>query len=468
MFKTNRERRKKLILSYQDTRRIYYLIKIIEIYLILFICFIVIMGVLSNNNQKNIKNKLFGSWNIVVLNIDNSELSYYKNHAYIKNYSIHNLSEKIFLNDSQRLIIGESDENFLSLANIKILQGEMPTKAHEVAIEQKYTSTLGVKKVGDIISEQCVVKSLRGYTVCGIVEDYSDRWKMVNWDVDFINCFVKKVSNFQRTQIFIECEENVKKDIEINALSSKENIQLVSIPILDLILRIVIVFSILVIILNLILYKKYYSNRNYTSELSNINSTLYKIILLVLLLLSSFFIVFILNNIICHSNYLSEVHINQSIDSERIFSNIGNMKYIFHNGLFREAQYIPNRNIISLVKIYCNFIWLMLINSIICFINFCLFDQKISRKKEILYLSEYYYGRSLRLQKEFYLYQLLELEIEIVLFLTICYLYYGDNRMKVIFMFIGMISIIALFFIRFCIIKRKILAKINLYKNILD
>ena len=99
--------------------------------------------------QDEIKDRLFGDWDIMCFDIEEDDLSYFENNAFIDNYSIQCVLEKVFINKEQRVVVGSTDENFLKLSNIVLLKGKMPENEDEVAIEEQYLRFLNVDNVGD-------------------------------------------------------------------------------------------------------------------------------------------------------------------------------------------------------------------------------------------------------------------------------------------------------------------------------
>ena len=182
------------------------------------------VGKWSENQIKEKNDQLFGRWNEVFLNVDEEDVEYFRRHAFVDDYSVQNIQEKIYLEGDDRIIIGTCDNNFFELGNLEMIDGRMPVNEGEVAIEEEYLDVLGVEKVGDIISEGVNIDSLKGYKVCGIVKDYSSRWKMVNWDVKYINCFISD-AKANEIQIYASLSLAVQQDIETNMLEYRENIR---------------------------------------------------------------------------------------------------------------------------------------------------------------------------------------------------------------------------------------------------
>ena len=107
------------------------------------------------------------------LNVDKDAINYFNEHVFVDNFSVQKIYNKVFLQGDTRVVIGSTDESFFKLGNVDILYGRMPIKKGEVAIEEEYLNILEVERVGDVIPNDSKVEMLRGYSVCGIVENYS-------------------------------------------------------------------------------------------------------------------------------------------------------------------------------------------------------------------------------------------------------------------------------------------------------
>ena len=199
------------------------MMQVLAVFLVVATICIFAVGKWSENQIKEKNDRLFGRWNEVFLNVDEEDVEYFHQHAFVDDYSVQNIQEKIYLEGDDRIIIGTSDDNFFELGNLEMVDGRMPVNEGEVAIEEEYLDVLGVEKVGDIISEGVNIDSLEGYKVCGIVKDYSSRWKMVNWDVKYINCFISD-AKANEIQIYASLSPAVQQDIETNMLEYRENV----------------------------------------------------------------------------------------------------------------------------------------------------------------------------------------------------------------------------------------------------
>ena len=119
MFKNNRHRRKAFFLTYTDSKGLYYLIKFLILFFFVFALVIILFGQKYNVEQQKIYNDLFGRWNIVLLDVKKENLNYFKQHAFIKEYSIQIIKEKYYIEDTS-VVVGSSEDSFLDIANISI------------------------------------------------------------------------------------------------------------------------------------------------------------------------------------------------------------------------------------------------------------------------------------------------------------------------------------------------------------
>lgn len=311
MCTTNRQRRKKLILAYPDTRRLYRMMQVLAVFLVIATICIFAVGKWSENQIKEKNDRLFGRWDEVFLNVDEEGVEYFRQHAFVDDYSIQNIQEKIYLEGDDRIIIGTCDDNFFELGNLEMVDGRMPVNKGEVAIEEEYLELLGVEKVGDIISEGVNIDSLKGYKVCGIVKDYSSRWKMVNWDVKYINCFISD-ANANEIQIYASLSSAVQQDIETNMLEYKENLRIENMMIVRNIIELWIIIGLLAIILWFDLQRKIrhqisakgiyeYTELNICKELWSKKRV--KIFQTILKILLSILTVILVNKVVIEINY---------------------------------------------------------------------------------------------------------------------------------------------------------------------
>ncbi len=405
MYKTNRQRRKNFILAYSNTRRLLYIIRFLSIFLILYIITFIFFAKVEIKNQNEIKNKFFGNWDIALLDLNKKDLSYFENHAFIKNYSIQYILKTINSKGTKNIVIGESDKNFFNIGEIDILDGRLPQQKHEVAVEQQYLSLLHVDKVGDIIPNTSTIKELCGYQVSGIIENYSCRWKLINWDMDFINCFIIMDDDKTKNdiQLFIQ-NDKIQRDIQINMLNLRENLNINNNSI-DGLLKSIISILIIILVLHLLLIRSYVKN-NYLLENKqiSINERRKKLFtffmtvgVIVFSIMSNIILVILFNNIINKNNYYSEMYLlNRMLNGnfDYFISYFGNLGSFSNDGgfaLIKESRLIPEFFISNSTKIVTNFFLLCTINIILLLIEL----DRYSGKKMYYLLNNYYYNFSL-------------------------------------------------------------------------
>ena len=151
MYKTNKERKRYIIESQLDIKRINSLSKLLIIVILLFTVVVIIVNYYIYVSQKEIRSVLFGNWDTLFVDIDDEY--YFKNNAFIDDYAIQRIYNKSFKVNDYSIVVGSSEDNFLNLGGIKLLSGKMPYKSNEVAIEEDYLNVLGVQRVGDVISD---------------------------------------------------------------------------------------------------------------------------------------------------------------------------------------------------------------------------------------------------------------------------------------------------------------------------
>lgn len=396
MLRTNNSRKKHLFLNFSDTKILYYMAKILILFLMMFSMIVVIFGLGRQFNLNSTKDKLFGSWDILILNIPTNETDYIQKHEFIENYSIQEIQEKVFLNNDDRVVIGSSDKNFLKIANIDLIEGNMPVNQKEVAVERDYLKILEVRGIGDIVPEKSIVKSLRGYRVCGIVENYSSRWKQVNWDVKYVNCFIKDCIAKER-QVYVKASNYVVNDIYINSVNYKWNIEfdnsiikqyIEKLLYLDILLILIIIY--IYFLLNHMIkqktniysmQKQSYRNRRKT------NFLIQRLIILPLIFCSinsiySLIDKFIFNTKLFTDNFdFSGVSINK----------FGILKLFFDYISYEEVRFFPNMKMDTLIDFIIIILLIILANIFIICIYFVHIDFIIQKNKDFIFMKKYYY-----------------------------------------------------------------------------
>lgn len=412
MCTTNRQRRKKLILAYPDTRRLYRMMQVLAVFLAVATICIFAVGKWSENQIKEKNDQLFGRWNEVFLNVDEEDVEYFRRHAFVDDYSVQNIQEKIYLEGDERIIIGTCDNNFFELGNLEMIDGRMPVNEGEVAIEEEYLDVLGVEKVGDIISEGVNIDSLKGYKVCGIVKDYSSRWKMVNWDVKYINCFISD-AKANEIQIYASLSLAVQQDIETNMLEYRENIRDGSTLFFEDIIWLCWMIGLLEMILFAIIRRKLNEHKKAIMKLQsrkskNMNNffvmqAFYLIMTISLKALSLILIIWLLNKLIIEVNY-----------NTIIYANV--------------MQIMPNKNLKKVIEAIVVMSWIMLINKLLNFLEITAYNMSSSIKIKKS-LDFYYYGR----QKIWRIHIILDCVSEIIIILLIFMVLLNVLNLEIVF-----------------------------------
>ncbi len=370
------------------------------------------VGKWSENQIKEKNDQLFGRWDEVFLNVDEEDVEYFRRHAFVDDYSVQNIQEKIYLEGDERIIIGTCDNNFFELGNLEMIDGRMPVNEGEVAIEEEYLDVLGVEKVGDIISEGVNIDSLKGYKVCGIVKDYSSRWKMVNWDVKYINCFISD-AKANEIQIYASLSLAVQQDIETNMLEYRENIRDGSTLFFEDIIWLCWMIGLLEMILFAIIRRKLNEHKKAIMKLQsrkskNMNNffvmqAFYLIMTISLKALSLILIIWLLNKLIIEVNY-----------NTIIYANV--------------MQIMPNKNLKKVIEAIVVMSWIMLINKLLNFLEITAYNMSSSIKIKKS-LDFYYYGR----QKIWRIHIILDCVSEIIIILLIFMVLLNVLNLEIVF-----------------------------------
>lgn len=398
-----------MIISYADTRIYYRIAQTLVLILIVFSILIIIIGRWGERVLLTQKNILFGDWDIVFLNIDDENISYFTNHKFIKDYSIQSIQDRIEVDDNHRLVIGSVDNNFLNLGNIKLLNGRLPKKANEVAIEKDYLKYLNVKKVGDVVPNDANIINLRGFSVCGIIEDYSERWNLVNWDIKLINCIISNqcIANSEK-QIFLEVNNNIEEDIKINHLNYRENINTAHNSYLTYVIKLWgVVFFIEILLIVIIKYRiKHRINSIMISKKSIYrHCKMKKMIKFIILILIDICFIILLNKVLDNlvlDNYNSKDYIKMlnifDQKGDGFFSTFEMSMYIKNNSLINinyennlTILFYPNVNYNLLLNSLFTILWVLLMFFIK--INYILkyyVENNFLNYKNFIY--NYYYG----------------------------------------------------------------------------
>lgn len=256
----NLKRLKKLVLANKETRRLYRMMQFLAIFMVISCTIIIVVAKWIEHDQNQKREELFGSWDEVFLDVPAEDLNYFKQNAFLEQISIQSIQEKVFLEGDKRVVIGSCDDNFLEMGNIELLEGRMPEKENEVAVEEEYLEILGVSKKGDFISSNSKIKSLQDYEVVGIIKNYSGKWKLVNKSSKLINCFTYNATK-NEINVYVTYKNYKNYDLEINMLNYKRNISKEKILTLPKILSYIVSGLSLVVIISIILILAIYMNK---------------------------------------------------------------------------------------------------------------------------------------------------------------------------------------------------------------
>ena len=253
----NLKRLKKLVLANKETRRLYRMMQFLAIFMVISCTIIVVIAKWIEHDQNQKREELFGSWDEVFLDVPTEDLNYFKQNAFLEQISIQSIQEKVFLEGDKRVVIGSCDDNFLEMGNIELLEGRMPEKENEVAVEEEYLKVLEVTGIGSKISLDSKISELKNYRVVGIVENYSKMWKTVNKDMNFINCFILG-SEPKENQVYVKYGYWAQNDPEINRIEYRLNFSKIKILARFTLLKIIIGIMIMqmIIIVNILLLLK--------------------------------------------------------------------------------------------------------------------------------------------------------------------------------------------------------------------
>lgn len=384
------------------------MMQVLAVFLVVATICIFAVGKCSDNQIKEKNDQLFGRWNEVFLNVDEEDVEYFRQHAFVDDYSIQNIQEKIYLEGDDRIIIGTCDDNFFDLGNLEMVDGRMPVNEGEVAIEEEYLEVLGVEKVGDIISEGVNIDSLKGYKVCGIVKDYSSRWKMVNWDVKYINCFISD-ANANEIQIYASLSSAVQQDIETNMLEYRENISINTIISLHSILSlwgVMIIFeAIITVMLRLKIHKYLGCHKTEHKSLNSKVISIFQKSVLTLFKLTLYILIIVLVNRVVvevHYNYIARDDIiHSAMESMNYGISINELKMAISNLQDKELIILfLNRRLISHLNTVIIIFW-------ICVVNYLIINMQnqgsVYLNKEKIYLTiltRYYYGNANQIKRK--------------------------------------------------------------------
>lgn len=451
MYKTNKERIKQLILINPDIRKLYYFMIILLILLVIFILVVILFEQIIIAKQNQIKRDLFGDWDIICFDFDKKDISYFENNVFIDNYSMQYVQEKVFLDKDQRVIIGSTDDNFLELGNIKLLEGRMPNSSGEVAVEEQYLHLLEVDRIGDVIPLNSPISSLVGYKVCGIISNYSDRWKRINWDVKFINCFIK-FSKENANQIFVSSSSMLKKDIQKNMLYYRLNVSSSAPNLLYMFVPLILIILMIELVLYMTIHFKINKclNLSFMKQEQLFDNENIKYLIFILEIILAILLVLYVTNLIKDSNVYDKLNegINQNENILNTVINKDNVEILLKSDEnikeFGVLKVLSSKSLSLYLMKEISFIILILLN------NYLIILLNKFRVKYINLLN-YYYGERLVIQKILKK-EIFYFMIHVVLSIFIITLLFRDISFLVIVLNITLVIIcnLILRFLRLC------------------
>lgn len=447
----NLKRLKKLILANKETRRLYRMMQFLAIFMVISCTIIVVIAKWIEHDQNQKREELFGSWDEVFLDVPTEDLNYFKQNAFLEQISIQSIQEKVFLEGDKRVVIGSCDDNFLEMGNIELLEGRMPEKENEVAVEEEYLEILGVTGIGDVVSRNSEVKSLRGYQIKGIIKSYTKKWKIINNRVDFVNCFIysSKIENTNITNIYVEYSPWSKNDQEINWINYYTNIQLFRIN-GKAFYKYTLIFFLFEIFLLFILYGEIYGKRQ-----NNIHIRKNRIIYYIFLTLISLLI------------FLSVNHLLRKIYNHQIISIIELIGNILNNGTSYTLEDVQSLNtlywitkynetyqisyllefpLIEILDIITHLMQIMFLKFLLVIIIYNKKSSDFNSKNTIFALMEYFYVKrkikvSMRIENLWILFVFCSLIFLDLLIVPLC-INYPTYKDKVDTFFVYLVAII--------------------------
>ncbi len=292
-----------------------------------------------------------------------------------------------------------------------MVDGRKPVYEGEVAIEEEYLDVLGVEKVGDIISEGVNIDSLEGYKVCGIVKDYSSRWKMVNWDVKYITVLfqMRRQMRYRFTHHYLWRYSRILR----RTCRYRENIRDGSTLFFEDIIWLCWMIGLLEMTLFAIIRRKLNEHKKAIMKLQsrkskNMNNffvmqAFYLIMTISLKALSLILIIWLLNKLIMEVNY-----------NTIIYANV--------------MQIMPNKNLKKVIEAIVVMSWIMLINKLLNFLEITAYKMSSSIKIKKS-LDFYYYGR----QKIWRIHIILDCVSEIIIILLIFMVLLNVLNLEIVF-----------------------------------
>lgn len=129
---------------------------------------------------------IYGSWHMAVYNTDNTLYQDLLRHGTVQKLGKMNIYGNILGNDGSIAgVIGSADNNTVSMG-ISLLDGHLPAKGDEIAVEMSYLSMLGISyelgqqipltiQVLDATGKPSVIE--KTFILTGVLKNYSSLWK---------------------------------------------------------------------------------------------------------------------------------------------------------------------------------------------------------------------------------------------------------------------------------------------------
>lgn len=297
----------------------------------------------------------------------------------------------------------------------------MPKNKNEVAVEEEYLNLLDVRKVGDFIPDDSPVVSLRGYQLCGIISNYSSRWKKMNWNVKYINCFISGAKHSE-IDIFVHAEDKILRDIKTNMINYVDNYVYIKKPFIPFVelgflfsFIFIIVFSIYRCKLKYKLRRVYLNNerhsRNRIFDLRHFieGKSFTLLCILISLTLSYFFV----NRLVYKIHYVSDINISDIYIDREEYDKLKE-EYI-SNYSTKEIKELSNIDIFIIVNFLFPLITIIFINILICVFDICIIEQELNKSKQVYCLKDYYYG-SKKFSKKILVLYIFKINLEVLIY----------------------------------------------------
>ncbi|MDY2958268.1 hypothetical protein [Floccifex sp.] len=141
------------------------------------ILFSLYMQVLIFENKKEQNERLYGSWQAVVFNVDDNDLQTILNHQMLENKVEMNIVENAYYQDEYVGTIGYVEDDFFDLNHLTLKKGHYPEKENEIMLEAYKLDEMGLDyTLGQPILLSDDYGNTEEYVLCGILDNYSINW----------------------------------------------------------------------------------------------------------------------------------------------------------------------------------------------------------------------------------------------------------------------------------------------------